>query len=285
MKYFVTGASGFIGKALVAKLTSEDHEVEEFVGDIRDAEEIQSVVQNFNPEIVIHLAAQKKRSANTKDFAEIIDVNLKGTFNLLDALKATSDVKKIIILGTAEEYGLNETPFIPGMREDPISFYSFSKMSATHLSQLFYKLYNLPIIILRPSIAYGPGQSPDMFLPSLITALKSGQNFEMTTGEQKRQFIYIDDLIDALGIVVNKANPAGQIINITNQQQFSIKDVAKLIAQKLDKVGLLDIGKVPTRIKEIQNYQLDTSYLNQSLGWSPKFNFEQGVEEILKTYK
>lgn len=284
MKYFITGASGFIGQYLAKTLNKMNHEVYELETKLSDANNLADCLSHFNPDYVIHLAAKKKRSSDANDFSEIIESNLIGTFNLLNASKRLNSVKKILIMGTAEEYGQNKSPFFSDMREDPISFYSFSKMTATHLAQMFYKLYDLPITILRPSIAYGPGQAQDMFIPSLISTLKSKKSFAMTSGEQKRQFIYIEDLVSAILEISEKVKPAGQIINISHQEQFSIKDVAQNIAAKLDAIDLLEIGKLPTRQKEIVEYRLDTSFLNHELGWKPKYTFEQGISETLKSY-
>lgn len=294
-KYLVTGANGFIGKALTTSLLREgnkvasidkasfgDNKVISYIGDITDENFIKKSLEEFLPDYIIHLAAQKVRSSDSSDFSSIIDNNLKGSFNLFNQAAKLQSLKKIIFVGTAEEYGLNKAPFSESMREDPISFYSFSKVCGTHLAQLFHKTYKLPVIIVRPSIAYGPGQGQEMFIPALVDALRKDKIFEMTTGEQARQFIYIEDLVLALEEICKNLEPSGQVINVSAEEQFTIKEVALSIAKTLGKENLLSIGSYPSRTIDIKDYRLDISYLKNKLAWKPKVSFERGIQLILK---
>lgn len=287
-RYFLTGGNGFIGKALSQELLATGGTVFSFdkdVGDITDIESVRSAINEFKPDVVFHLAAYKARTVLFGDFKSAIDVNVSGTINLFQAINEYEKIEAVICVGTAEEYGLNSVPFKETMREIPISSYSFSKVCVTHLAQIMNKVHNIPTIIVRPSVAYGPGQLTDMFIPALISTLKERKSFKMTDGEQLRDFIYIDDLVSALILIADKVIPSGQVINIGSGERKTIALVARQIEKLIGVSGLLDIGAIPRRKIEIDKYELDCSYLKQELGWSAKVNLELGLIATIKSLK
>ena len=204
-RVLVTGANGFIGRYLLDllvdsgarvyvldKMETESRLVEKsYRGDMRDATFVSDSVMDSRPQIIYHLAAFKKRSSEFTDFSQEIDVNLIGTLNLLTPAARLEGLQSVVVLGTCEEYGHSATPFAEGVRELPVNAYSFSKLCVTHLCQVMKAVYKMPLVVLRPSVAYGPGQAADMFLSSLLSTLLEGKPFKMTAGTQTRDYIYI----------------------------------------------------------------------------------------------
>ncbi|MEI6093222.1 MAG: NAD(P)-dependent oxidoreductase [bacterium] len=291
-KILVIGANGFIGGHLCHRLFSLSYNVKtldlcssNYIGDISDKKFVLDSLQDFNPEYIFHLAAFKERTATMDSFYDAIKVNLIGTLNILSSAKNLSGLKKIVVMGTAEEYGFNSTPFSEMLRENPVTAYSFSKVCSSHLCSLINSIYDLPVLVLRPSIAYGPGQNIDMFIPSLIKNILLDKTFDMTSGEQTRDFIYVDDLVTAmLKAVANNMLNSG-IINIGSGEPVKIRDLALKIENMLNKSSLIMLGARDYRKLEIMEYFLDNSKAKKVLNWQPLVSLEEGLKKTIEYYK
>lgn len=302
-KVFITGANGFIGKYLVDKLAQFDCEiaviarkntklsdqVRVFSGSIENKDFVDQAICEFAPNIVFHLAAARDRILTQEAFNNTIQVNVIGTLNVLFACTKLQDLKRVVVLGTAEEYGTNKAPFTETMREMAVSAYSFSKQSATHLSQLMHSSFGLPTVVVRPSIAYGPGQKNDMFLPALIQSLVKGESFPMTLGEQTRDYIFIEDVIAALvktgcAFLNDKTSHKinGEIINIGSGQPIRIADLVKQVETLLQVNGLVKLGAIQYRKAEQMNYWLDVSKAKKLLNWGTETSLEDGLTQTIR---
>jgi nucleoside-diphosphate-sugar epimerase len=299
-RVLITGASGFIGRHLLHRLrTYGSHiatihrrkindfpeDIDQYIIDITDFHAIEECVCTTQPDYIFHLAAYKERNENLQAFSSAIETNLIGSLNLFSAAEQLSFLRSIVTLGTAEEYGNNSPPFNESSRECPVTPYSFSKLCVSHMGELFSHLYNLPITILRPSLAYGPGQGTDMFLPSLVTSLLDNKPFEMTLGEQTRDFIYIDDLVDALIISSLNAKARGQIINIGSGVPIKLTMLVKIIERLVDRHDLVKFGGKSYRKNEIMDYFVDTKKAEDLLGWKAKTSIEYGLQETITYYR
>jgi nucleoside-diphosphate-sugar epimerase len=296
----VTGATGFIGSALNKKLIASGYHVAalthnadfahlpgHFLGDLRDRDRVGETVAALQPELVFHLAADKNRSLSQTDvLRQSVDTNFIGTLNLVEACLASRQLERFIFLGTCEEYGGGPSPFKESQREMPISPYSLSKLAVTNLLQAFYRMNAFPGVVLRPTLAYGPGQGSDMFLPALIRSLLSNQPFAMSNGDQTRDFIFIDDLIDACLAAVD-AQVIGRVINIGSGYAPALRDVALLAAGCIgkDSAELLRFGALPDRTNEIMNYSADISLACDLLAWKPRTALEEGMKKTVDSYR
>lgn len=296
-KVLLTGGAGFIGgrlKKRLSELGASVYSLDNRAGtarganevncDIRDAKALHAEVVRISPEIVFHLAASVDRAPEPALIRPMLEVNLFGALNLFEALKAVPACRSVVVSGTAEEYGRAATPFLESYREDPVGPYSFSKVCVSYLAGMFFKVYRLPVIVLRPTLAYGPGQQPGMFIPALITALLRGERFRMTPGEQTRDFVYVDDLVDAYLKAGAAGRGFGEVFNIGSGTAHKLKDVALKIAALLHKEPMLDIGAIDYRPAEIMNYHADISSAKDSFGWSPETGLDLGLELTLKGY-
>ena len=295
----ITGASGFIGRHLIQhtyqkdltihainrKIASFSIPVHQYNGNLLERKFVNECLQEAQPEIIFHFAAYKERSMDITSFYESIKTNLLGTLNLFSSSLDLPSLKAIIVLGTAEEYGNNIPPFDEKFRESPVTPYSFSKVCVSHMGELFFHLYNLPVTILRPTLAYGPGQGTEMFLPSLITSLLENKPFEMTLGEQTRDFVYVTDLVEALILASRNTKAHGQIINIGSGIPIKLADIVEKIEDMIGKKGLVNLGGKPYRNNEIMEYYADVKKAEDILGWKAKTSIEDGLKETIAYYR
>ena len=296
----VTGATGFIGSALTTRLVALGYRVVALTrnaemakrpgythGDLRDRNQVCKIVAEVKPHFVFHLAADNTRVAGSpQDLRQSIDMNVTATHNLVEACSENSRLERFVFLGTCEEYGAGVSPFKELQREMPISPYSFSKVVGTHLLQLFYKLHKFPCVMLRPTLAYGPGQASDMFLPALIRSLMENRLFEASPGYQTRDYIFVEDLVDAC-LAAIQADALGNIINIGSGCSIPLRDIALIAARMVgaNAEDLLRFGVLPYRPNEIMDYSADIALARELLGWSPRISLEEGIRKTIESYR
>jgi UDP-glucose 4-epimerase len=303
-RILITGASGFISKHLLEKLSKTSYligcvdlffsplfierygeRVELFTGNILDRSFMTSCVQDFSPDYVFHLAGSKSRTNSLPEFKSSYEINYLGTLSLFEALLKCQNLQLVTILGSMDEYGHTDAPFIEDSYELPSSAYGLSKLSATKLALFFNRQYNFPVVVLRPTIAYGPFQGEEMFIPALIKTLLRKEPFKMTKGDQLRDFLYINDLIDALIKEINCKGLEGQVINIGFGNSVMIKDIALQIASITNSLENLKIGALPYRSSEIMDCTVDISKASALLHWYPKTKLTDGLVKTIAFYK
>jgi UDP-glucose 4-epimerase len=298
-RIFITGGSGFIGSHLIQQLQGEgaiislisrekipdNKGIKRYIGDIRDFSFVESSIRDFEPELIFHLAAYKERSEEIPAFRSSIETNLIGSLNIFSAAASLGSLKSIVTLGTAEEYGHDTPPFNEKAREDPVTPYSFSKVCVSHMGELFFHLYNLPVTIIRPTLAYGPGQGTDMFLPALVNSLLENKPFAMTSGEQTRDFVYVADLVDALIIASQNPGAQGQIFNIGSGVPVRLAEIARKTEILTGKQGLVNLGAKSYRKNEVMEYYADVRNAEQILGWKSKISLDDGLARTIGYYR
>jgi UDP-glucose 4-epimerase len=290
----VTGASGFIGSHLVRRLVQEGLDVHAVIradatrlsdtgkitmhrGSVTDPDFIRKALDRSRPETVFHLAGVLKKDSTAESLNSNMAVNLFGTLNILESLPAKA---RLIFVSTAEGYAGNP-PFPEESKRVPLSPYSLSKMCAENLCEFFSKAHGTPLTILRPFNVYGPGQGRGMLIPDLIISMLEGNVPKTTKGEQTRDFIFIDDLIDAF-LISMKKEAAGQTLNVCTGTETKAADVSIQISRLTG--GKVDIGALPYKESEVWRHFGSNKKL-RSLGWKPKTDIEEGIKKTVEWYK
>lgn len=294
-KILVTGGSGFLGKHLIHELINAGAEVAvidirkgQYTGvqyhqiDLNDIDALNKCLKTIQPEIIYHLAASLNRSRDFRITNELLNINLNGTVNLLNAIKNVS-YDKLIYVSTSEVYGSKtlKAPFKEEAQFIPASPYALSKYCAEVAIQTFSEIYDKNYSILRLFNFFGKKLPMHFFLSQLIASLKSHKDFDMTEGEQLRDFLYIDDVIKALLLVKDKKSNQ-QVFNVCSGRGQSIKDIALTLKSVLKSKSKINFGALPYRDNEVWNMVGDNTKIKDALGWEAYYSFDEGIRKFLK---
>lgn len=328
MKIIVTGGAGFIGSALCRLLVSEEgctvintdkltyaanlaslRSIENSPRyifeqrDICDAQAMRALFEAHRPDAIIHLAAESHVDRSIEGPGAFIQTNIVGTFTLLDAAYAywknlgdqERNAFRFINVSTDEVFGSlgAEGLFSETTAYQPNSPYSASKASADHLARAWHHTYKMPVITTSCSNNYGPCQFPEKLIPlTILNALEGKPLSVYGTGENIRDWLYVEDHARALWTVLRKGVP-GETYNIGGNSERKNIDVVRSICGLLDsKKGLLPGGAVreslitfvTDRPGHDQRYAIDASKIKRDLGWAPRETFVTGLERTVDWY-
>jgi UDP-glucose 4-epimerase len=296
-RILVTGGTGMIGMNLSVRLAAEGNTIFYFCrpsadprkidllrntgeivfGDMGDASTVKAAVDTASPDIVFHLASTAFNGAHSA--AEHFQVITLGTLHLLDALRA-SPVQRLVVTGSIAEYGSGSM-----LREDhplqPATLLGAAKANASLLVQTFSRLYNLPAVILRLCMPYGPWENPRRLIPHTILSALGGRDIEMTEGRQQRDFVYIDDVTSALLLAARRNVLPGSVFNIGSGEGTPVRDVVARILEIMGGPVKALMGAVPTRPDEIMKMSADNSSAALQLGWKPTVSMDEGLRRSL----
>lgn len=275
-KILVTGGAGFIGDHVVKELIKKSHEVfifdlkegdckeaKYFITNLKNKELLKENLTKIKPDMIIHLAGLIKGK-----YKDLYEVNILGTKNILNLFSG-----RCIFLSTGMVYQGNNSPYEENMNTNPKDEYARTKLAAEELC-----LERKNNTVIRASIVYGPNQKGDMFLPSLKEAIRKKEVFKMTKGEQKRDFIHVKDLTNAICILMEKEESG--IFNISSGENISLQEV---IHQAKAIVGYFPIEQnIPYRENETWGYKLKNEKAKNILQWSPKISLKEGLKEMLE---
>lgn len=304
IRVLVTGATGFIGHHLCAALIragahvyalrrpasslqwwfSSHDRVEWLEADIQDTGNLTQAIRTARATRIFHLAAATSVERGFQTADEMIATNLQGTINLLRALEGM-DYECFVQTGSAEEYGTGEAPFQESDPLQPVSSYSASKAAATLFCEMFHRVLDCPIVILRPFLVYGPGQPANKLIPQTILAALNNQSFPMTSGRQTREFTFIDDVINGYLRAAVTPSAIGHTINLGTGESMPVIDVVRLIINFAGSTIQPDIDALPTRPGEIWSYQCDNTKARTLLGWSPHISLPDGLRKTILWYR
>ncbi len=328
MKILVTGGAGFIGSAIIRHIIKEtehhvlnvdkltyagnleslvsvlDHPCYHFSQtDICDHAALTRLFASFEPDVVMHLAAESHVDRSIDGPAEFIKTNIVGTYTLLEAARKywqkLPEIKKSRFkfhhISTDEVYGDLEdttdlftetTPYLPS------SPYSASKASSDHLVRAWHRTYGLPMVVTNCSNNYGPYHFPEKLIPLMILNALEGKPLPVYgNGQQVRDWLFVEDHARALYQVATQGL-AGETYNIGGWNEKQNIDVVKIICQILDELKPQLNGEryeslitfVNDRPGHDLRYAIDASKIERELGWKPQESFETGIRKTVQWY-
>lgn len=300
-RVFVTGASGFLGAHVVRRLIAEGMEVAILVrdpdrvlrlqalqtgmpvvvvGDLLDQERLQAAITGWQPQVVYHLAAAGVNPAASTP-AEVVQSNVLGTLNLLEACRGLA-VSRFVYAGSCAEYGSGHD-LSEDRRPAPTNVYGASKAAAGLLVQTYGRMYGLPTVWLRPFMIYGPLERRGRLVTHTILTALSGEDIRMTGGEQERDFVYIDDVVDGFIRAADDAYPAavGETINLSSGEGVPIREVVALILEIMGHPVKAVLGALPYREGEMWQQSGDNTRARRLLDWSPRVSLREGLERTI----
>jgi len=310
----VTGASGFIGSWLVKKLVELEtlvialvREINPFslfkrwrldertmlvIGDVRDGDLLERIITSYDVSICFHLAAQSLVGAAKTTPLVAFDVNVRGTWTLLEACRKARCVDGIVVASSDKAYGEQETlPYTEDMPLRPTFPYETSKACADLISQCFAMTYEMPISIIRCSNVYGGGDlNFSRIIPGTVKAALHGQRPVIRSdGTPVRDYIYIEDVVSAyisLAQTTCTERLCGEAFNIGLGNPISVLELTKLILE-LCGVSELEpiIEGVGKPIKEIRCQYVSVEKAKRILGWCPKHDLRNGLLKTIDWYR
>jgi nucleoside-diphosphate-sugar epimerase len=255
-----------------ARIAALPQEIDCRNGDVRFFGQMRQLIEQVAPGFVFHLAAV---GVNDPFIAEetALQVNLYGTLNILQAVLQAGggQVKRVVVAGTSYEYGRSG-------QLDPGNIYAASKVAAWAFCRMYYRAYGMPVAVARPFNVYGPGQTLRALVPAAFQAALSGQNFPMTPGEQRRDFIYIDDVIDGFLAAAATAGIEGESLDLGTGQATAVRAVVERIFALCGGAGQPSIGALPYRPGVVWETVADADRTQRLTGWSATIGLVEGLE-------
>ena len=333
---FITGTSGFIGSNLAKRLLKENNdihiigldnmnnyydvslkeyrlkELEKFdyftfiKGNIANKELINSIFEKYKPSIVVNLAAQAGVRYSIENPDAYIESNIIGFYNILEACRHNT-VEHLIYASSSSVYGGNtKVPFSTEDKVDnPISLYAATKKSNELFAHTYSKLYNIPTTGLRFFTVYGPAGRPDMAYFGFTNKLIKGEKIKIFNyGNCKRDFTYIDDIVEGIIRVMQKPPekkdgedglpiPPYAVYNIGNSHPENLLDFVNILQEELVKAGVLpkdyDFEShkelVPMQAGDVPITYADTTPLEKEFGFKPNTSLSEGLRKFAEWYK
>jgi UDP-glucose 4-epimerase len=286
----VTGAAGFVGRHVVELLARRGWQVTGVdrlppqdrlpagvrfcLGDLLEDGPLPELdASGFDA--VVHLAGALPGPMGR---GQLFAVNVGGTAAVLE--RFAHDGCHVVLFSTGLVYGRQPGPFVEAMSPQPVDPYAQSKLAAEALAVAWGRATGSPVTVLRPSVIYGAGAPGTMLLCSLMQALRAGQPFAMTAGEQLRDFLHVEDAALAVAAVL-EARASG-VWNLASGESRRVRDVAALGAEIAGRPELLRLGVLPYRAGEVFDYRLVPTALATATGWRAGIALPEGLARLWK---
>ena len=301
-RVLVTGAAGFVGSQLVRGLLSCGCRVAVVLRSSSDCWRLQDISSHLKihhgdlsrlclPQIqkefssfdvIYHLAASGVDMVNA-DPAEIFQTNILGTWAVLK-LAQHCKVKRFIYCGSCFEYGSGNF-----LSEDSppalVSEYGVSKVSAWMLANLFYQKYKLPVVSLRPFTVYGPFEGRARLIPHVILSALEGKNIELTSGGQTRDFVFVEDVVEAFLKAATASGVEGETFNVATGSATSVREMVLTILQMMNTKVKPLFGARLSRKSELWSLSGDPSRAKLKLNWTPRVSLKQGLQKTIRWFE
>jgi len=312
-KIFITGGAGFIGTKLCSQLYADNeillydnlhrnsikstdllnkNNINLIKGDVLEFNHLKGTVEEFKPDIVVHLAAIAGIDSVIKNSVTTMKVNVLGVFNLLEAIKPfIKNIERFVNFSTSEVFGTyaykvseKQTTNLAPVGEARW-IYSVAKLAGEHFAYAHYRELGLKVVSLRPFNIYGPGQMGEGAINVFVRRALRNEPLEIQgDGDQIRSWCYIDDMIQGILLVLEKEEAVGQVFNIGNPRgTVTILSLAEKIIQLANSQST--IIHVPQKYVDVELRIPDTNRAQEILGFKPKVDLNEGLARTIAWYK
>ena len=306
MKTLITGGAGFLGAALANRLARDGHTVyalddlsagdrdalDEAVvftrGDVRDVPRLWSLLAGVD--VVYHLAARVSVSESILYPVDYNAVNTGGTVSLLSAAR-DAGIRRVVFASSGTVFGQASSQPIPeSARPDPLNPYAVSKLAAEHYVRAITDLYRFEAVILRVFNAYGPGQATPPahppVIPHYLRQVLGGGSLVLhgaPAGGQTRDFIYVDDVVEAMVRAGTGGGLSGHTLNIGGGNETSIADLVKSIERASGRSA--KVIESPEQSGGVSRMQANIQAARETLDWTPKVGLDEGLARLVEAFK
>jgi GDP-4-dehydro-6-deoxy-D-mannose reductase len=304
----ITGICGFAGRYLANHLHAQNFDcagialssaregfpplppsVRIFQADVRDRAAIRRILATEAPDYVFHLAAVTHVAASLADPELAFDVNVNGTFNILEGLRQSRPSARVVLVSSGNLYGNLDSAETGFSEQSPVhatSPYATSKIVAEQLARSFVEDFGLLIVIARPFNHTGPGQSTDFACPSfarsIAAAIVEGRPASLTTGalQPERDLSDVRDVVRAYALLARSGVP-GRVYNVCSGNSISMEQVIRTLAQLAQIPVATRIDPSRLREREVMRLVGDCSRLRRELGWTPEYPLARTLQDLL----
>lgn len=303
-KVLVTGASGFVGANIVRRLMKDGYdvhiisrttsnfwrlsdilsEIKDYKVDLKDKKKLEIIVKKINPDYIIHLAIYGGRP-NQADETDILESNLLGTINLVNACKNVN-YSAFINTGSSSEYGFKSKEIFETDYCNPTSMYGVTKSAATMYCNYRALIENKNIGTIRLFSPFGEYEERGRLIPDLIINSLVKKKVKLADPEAVRDFIYIEDVCDIyMKILEEPDHIKGEIFNVGYGQQHSVKFMAEQVKKLVSEDVVLEFNSVPGRKSDTKTWVSNINKIMGKYQWQPKYSMEEGIKKSLMWYK
>ncbi len=308
-KALIIGAGGFVGSYLIDCLHDEFHmdvyatklkgtelshpSAQVYDLDILSKEDLVELLYNIRPDYIFHLAAQSSVSVAWKNPMMTIDVNIKGSVNVMDAVRELYYKPRILVIGSGEEYGHikeGETPISEETVLRPGNIYAATKACQNMIGSIYAKAYDMEMMLVRAFNHVGPGQAP-LFVVSdfckQTAEIEKGMKepvIHVGNLSARRDFTDVRDVVRAYALLVMKGT-AGETYNVGSGNAMAIQDILDMIVGMSSADIAVEIDKNKIRPVDVPVIEADITKINRETGWKPVISIEQTIRETLDYWR
>jgi UDP-glucose 4-epimerase len=304
MRTLVTGGAGFIGSAIVPAIKKEGYSIfvldnlsfgnRDFIdipdshfllADIRDALKVEEIFTQLKPEIVIHLAAIHFIPYCNQHPFEAIDINIRGTMNILNACKSVPSLNKVFFASTAAVYPIYEKELNENHTLLPLDIYGLSKLTGEYLCKKFWLETGIDTLICRFFNAFGPNETNPHLIPEIEKQLREGLRIiKLGNLTPKRDFIHTYDMATAVNLLLKLKNVGYDTFNLGRGMEYSAVDIVNAFERRLNEKIKIEIDPVRVRKVEREHLLADVSKLKKITSWKPIWGIDEGIKNLVDNW-
>lgn len=298
----MTGASGFIGSHFTESL-KKDHEIYSMQSDLLNHQSVRQELFDFDPDVIVHFGARTEVERSFYEQITFSEINYVGTVNLIEAATKLNKLKNFVFASTMEVYGwqpisdvIKEQGFIddiiPSFDEhtipNPNAPYAVAKYGCEKYLEYAHRCLNLPFTAIRQTNTYGRKKNDFFVVEQIITQmLRNPDVARLGYATPYRNFLYIDDLLEIWRTVIENPDKVndGRIFTVGPDNPIQIKDLADIIAKKLNWKGEIRWNSKPERPGEIYLLNSNHNLVTELTGWEPKVELDEGLDRTITHWK